>query len=333
MRVVVFKGKGFPLTVTEFPKPKVGNDEVLIRLACAAINHHELWALMEDSYLANKDSVIPGADGCGVVEEVGPGTDRAWIGNHVVINPGLDWGNNAVVQGDSFRILGDADQGTFADYIVVPKNHVVKKPTHLTAEEAAAVPLSGLTAYRALFTKANLQEKEKVLITGIGGGAALWALQLAVASGARVSVTSGVEEKLRQAKKLGAVAAYNYKDSHWPALAAEASNGFDVIIDSAGGEDFAKLVDLAAPGGRIVNFGRTAGSMATLNIRKFFWKQLTLFGTSMGTPDEFSSMIKFVEDKKIKPVIDRVYSLNQIAEAFDRMKEGNQFGKIILKIA
>jgi zinc-binding alcohol dehydrogenase/oxidoreductase len=333
MKAVVFKGKDFPLSVIDFPKPKPVKDQVLVRLKNAAINHRDLWATLEQASVQNKEGVILGSDGCGVIEGVGEDADPLLIGMEVVINPSLEWGNNPNVQGDSFKILGNPDHGTFAEYMAISKKYIFEKPDHLTFEESAAVPLSGLTAYRALFTKARLRAKEKVLITGIGGGAALWALQLAVGYGARVSVTSSSDEKLARAKELGAINAYNYKESDWVERAQKESGGFDVIIDSAGGEDFSKLIELCVPGGRIVNFGRTAGGTASFDVRKLFWKQLSLFGATMGTRDEFLSLLEFIEGRKIKPVIDKVYPLNQVAEAFGRMNQGSQFGKIVLRIS
>ncbi len=333
MKAVVFKGKDFPLSASDFPKPKPVKDQVLVRLKNAAINHRDLWATLEQSSVQNKDGVILGSDGCGVIEEVGIDADPLLIGMEVVINPSLEWGSNVNVQGDSFKILGNPDHGTFAEYIAISKKYIFEKPEHLSFEESAAVPLSGLTAYRALFTKARLRAKEKVLITGIGGGAALWALQLAVGYQARVSVTSSSEEKLAKAKALGAINVYNYKDVDWVERAQKETGGFDVIIDSAGGEDFSKLIELCVPGGRIVNFGRTAGGTSSFDVRKLFWKQLSLFGTTMGTRDEFLSLLEFIESRKLKPVIDQVYRLDQVTEAFQRMHQGNQFGKIVLKIS
>src|SRR5687767_11138721 len=198
------------------------------------------------------------------------------VGMEVVINPSLDWGSNPIVQGDKFRILGFPDNGTFGDYIAISKKYIFEKPEHLTAAESASIPLSALTAYRALFSKARLRAKEKVLITGIGGGAALWLLQFAVAYQARVYVTSSSEEKLARAKDLGATGGFNYKDSEWLTKAQkESGGGFDIIIDSAGGDQFSKLIELALPGGRIVNFGRTAGNISDANTRHLFWKQLS----------------------------------------------------------
>ncbi len=161
-----------------------------------------------------------------------------------IINPSLSWGNNPVVQGDSFKILGYPDPGTFSDYIVISKKQVFEKPEQLSHLESATIPLSGLTAYRALFTKARLRAGEKVLITGVGGGAALWAFQFALAYKARVYVTSGSEEKLQKAKELGALGIYNYKDLEWTKKAAKEAGGFDIVIDSAGGEQFSTLPDL-----------------------------------------------------------------------------------------
>jgi zinc-binding alcohol dehydrogenase/oxidoreductase len=192
--------------------------------------------------------------------------------------------------------------------------------------------LSGLTAYRALFSKARLRAKEKILITGIGGGAALWALTFAVAYGARVYVTSGSDEKIARAISLGATGGFNYTRPDWAEEAARVAGGFDIIVDSAGGEGFSKLIELALPGGRIVNFGRTTGTITQIPTRMLYWKQLSIFGSTMGTRDEFLSMIDFVESRKLKPVIDGVYPLDQVQAAFDRMKSKDHFGKLVIRI-
>lgn len=332
MKAALFKGKDHPLTIEEVKKPKPIKDQVLIKMKYAALNHRDLWIMQEQAQLPS--SIILGSDGSGIIEDVGEDVDSLWVGAQVVINPSLDWGDNPFVQGNSFRILGFPDNGTFSEYLVISKKYVFEKPEHLSFEEAAAVPLSALTAYRALFSKARLRAKEKVLITGIGGGAALWVLQFAAAYQARVYVTSSSEEKLARAKELGAIGGFNYKDPEWTSKAQkESGGGFDIIIDSAGGDQFSKLIDLALPGARIVNFGRTAGNIADINTRLLYWKQITIYGTTMGTRDEFLSMLDFLESRNIKPVMDKVYSFNQIHEAFDRMNKGGQFGKIVLEIS
>ena len=333
MRAVFFKGKDQPLVIQQIKKFKPVKDQVLIRLNNAAINHRDLWTWREQNLPAS-DGIILGSDGCGVIEDVGEDADTLLIGSEVIINPSLDWGTNPIVQGNAFRILGFPDHGTFSDYIVISKKYVFEKPEHLTFAESAAVPLSALTAYRALFSKARLRAKEKVLITGVGGGAALWVLQFAVAYQARVYVTSGSEEKINKAKALGAIEGFNYKDPDWQQKALkESGGGFDIIIDSAGGDQFSKLIELALPGGRIVNFGRTAGNITNISTRLLYWKQISIHGTTMGTRDEFLSMLDFLESRKIKPVIDKIFPLEQIDEAIKRMEQGDQFGKIVLQIS
>lgn len=332
MRAVFFKGKDQPLSVQQIKKFKPVKDQVLIRLHNAALNHRDIWTWREQN-LSSSEGIILGSDGCGVIEDVGEDADTLLIGSEVIINPSLDWGNNPIVQGNAFRILGYPDHGTFSDYIAISKKYAFEKPDHLNFAESAAVPLSGLTAYRALFSKARLRAKEKVLITGIGGGTALWVLQFAVAYQARVHVTSGSEEKINKAKTLGAVAGFNYKDPEWHQKALKESGGFDIIIDSAGGGDFSKLLELALPGGRIVNFGRTAGNITDIATRLLYWKQLSIHGTTMGTRDEFLSMLDFVESRKLHPVIDQIFPLDNIDDAIKRMEEGDQFGKIVLQIS
>jgi zinc-binding alcohol dehydrogenase/oxidoreductase len=333
MRAVFFKGKDHPLVIQQIKKFKPVKDQVLIRLHYAALNHRDVWTWREQN-LPGENAIILGSDGCGVIEDVGEDADTLLIGSEVIINPSLDWGNNPVVQGHTFRILGFPDNGTFSDYVVISKKYVFEKPDHFDFAESSAVPLSGLTAYRALFSKARLRAKEKVLITGIGGGAALWVLQFAAAYQARVYVTSGSDEKIRKAKALGAIEGFNYKEPEWHQKALkESGGGFDIIIDSAGGDQFSKLIELALPGGRIVNFGRTAGDITNIATRLLYWKQISIHGTTMGTRDEFLSMLDFVESRKLKPVIDKIFPLEQIEEAMKRMEQGDQFGKIILKIS
>ncbi len=331
-RAVLFKGKDYPLEIQEFKKPRLVKDQVLVRIHHAALNHRDVW-IMKEQAQHFPDGIVLGSDGCGVIEDVGEDADPMLVGLEVVINPSLEWGDNPMVQGDKFRILGFPDNGTFSEYLAISKKYIFEKPEHLSSEQSAAVPLSGLTAYRALFSKARMRSKEKVLITGIGGGAALWALQFATAYQGRVYVTSGSDAKIEKAKALGAIGGFNYKDPEWAVKAQkETGGGFDIIIDSAGGDQFNKLIELALPGGRIVNFGRTAGNITEVATRLLYWKQLSIHGTTMGTRDEFLSMLDFVEGRRIVPVIDKVFTMDQVHEAFARMENGDQFGKIVLKI-
>lgn len=333
MRAAFFHGKDTPLSVKEIEKiPHPAKDQVVIKLKHAALNHHELWMLKEQTE-SMPGGVILGSDGSGIVEAVQAEEDQYLVGKEVVINPSLGWGNNPAVQSHSFSILGYPAHGTFSDYIAISKKQVFEKPEHLTFEEAAAIPLAGLTAYRALFTKARLRKGEKVLITGIGGGVALFALQFALAFDARVYVTSGSKEKLDKALALGASGGYNYKDADWIKKIQKDAGGFDVIIDSAGGPQFGALLDMTYPGARVVLYGRTAGTISDISPKTLFWKQLSVYGTTMGTTDEFLSMLDFIYKHQLKPVIDSTYPLENINEAFTKMDEGKQFGKIVLSIS
>lgn len=211
MLAAFFKGKDRPLEIREMKKPVPIKDQVLVRLHASSLNHRDVWIRSEQTAVPD-NGVILGSDGSGVVEAVSEEGDPSLVGKEVVINPSHEWGNDPAFQADSFKILGYPDNGTFGQWILVSKKYIHDKPGHLTMEEAAAVPLSGLTAYRALFTKARLRPGEKVLITGVGGGTALWALQLALGFMAKVYVTSSSKEKIDKAIALGAVGGFNYKE-------------------------------------------------------------------------------------------------------------------------
>jgi NADPH:quinone reductase-like Zn-dependent oxidoreductase len=330
MKAVVLNGYGEALKFKEVQIPSPQEDEVLISLKASSLNHHELWTLRENDP-EMRYPVILGADGAGIISDMGKNVSHDLAGQPVIINPSHEWGNNARVQGDSFSILGYPDNGTFASFIRVNIKYVFSKPGHLSFEAAAALPLSGLTAYRALFTRADLRRKEKVLITGIGGGTALTALQFAFAHSCAVYVTSGSDKKIERAIELGAIDGVNYNHPAWEKELKNMVDGFDVIIDSAAGPGFSKLVQLALPGGRIVLFGRTAGLIKEINPKEIFRKQLSILGTTMGTDEEFHLMINFVDRHKIFPVIDRIYPIQEIESAFKEMENKNQFGKIVLK--
>jgi NADPH:quinone reductase-like Zn-dependent oxidoreductase len=206
----------------------------------------------------------------------------------------------------------------------------VEKPGHLSFVEAAALPLAGVTAFRALMTRARVRAGEKVLITGIGGGVALFALQFAVAAGAEVIVTSGSVEKLDKAMAMGAAGGANYMDKGWVEKLKSLAGAFDVIIDGAAGDGMNDLFDLAMPGGRVVFYGATRGNPSLVVARRVFWKQLNVLGSTMGSPEDFSSMIAFVTEHRIRPVVDRVFPFNEGEAAFRWMDDGMQFGKIVI---
>lgn len=331
MKAVVLNQETYKLEIKEVDLPKQSDSDVLIKLEAASINHHELWSLKEKNLKSNSN-IIMGSDGAGIVEKVGALVKTFKAGDEVLINPSLNWGSNDKVHSQHYEILGFPGQGTFAEYISIHHDYIGHKPKHLSFEESAALPLAGTTAYRAVFTRGEFENNNKVLITGIGGGVALFALNFAVASGADVYVTSGNANKISKAIALGAKGGVNYKDNNWCAELRKMVGGFDVIVDSAAGSDFDKLTELANPGGRIALFGRTAGNITNLNPRTIFWKQLSIHGTTMGNDREFRKMIELVSSKSIKPVIDSVYPAHNINLAFDKMDIGEQFGKIIINM-
>lgn len=313
--------------------PVLSGTEALVRMKASALNHRDLW-IVKGLYADIKLPVILGSDGAGIVHSVGNEMHQAWVGRAVVINPGLYWGENERVQQPAFRILGMPDNGTFAEYVAVPVINLYPKPEHLSWEEAAALPLAGLTAYRALFTQGRLLPGETVLITGIGGGVATMAMLMAVQAGARVIVTSGSDEKIERSLTLGAHAGVNHNHPDLRKHIQQAAlpfGGIDLIVDGAGGKLFEIGIDAVKPGGRIVNYGVTAGKPEQLDLRKIFWKQITLQGSTMGRPAEFERMCALIQSRKIRPVVDQVFTPSDIARAFEKMDQGLQQGKLTIK--
>ncbi len=307
------------LTYKEVPIPDASGNNRLIRLRAAAINHRDLY-IQQGLYPGIKTPIILGSDGAGMTED----------GQEVIINPAFDWGDNPDFPDKSFTILGLPHNGTFAEYLSVPHKQIYPKPKHLSFEEAAALPLAGLTAYRALFTKGWIKAGQKVLISGVGGGVALFAFQFALALGAEVYVTSGSAEKRAKALEMGAKAAFDYKEADFGKRIGKETGGIQLIIDSAGGSGFAELTKCAAPGARIVTYGGTRGKINNLSPQIIFWKQLHILGTSMGNDTEFAAMLEFVNQHQIHPVIDSAWKLSEGNKAFARMEQGGQFGKVVL---
>ena len=330
MRAVQFTALD-QMIVADVAKPVAAEGEALVQVKAAALNHRDLW-IKQGQYPGLKWPIIPGSDGAGVVAELNGASGGVAIGDEVIINPACNWGEAERAQVDTFSILGLPRNGTLAEYVTVPVSQLSRKPAHLNWSEAAALPLAGLTAYRTLFSRADLKAGEKVLINGVGGGVALFAMQFAVAAGAEVWVTSSDPVKIQSAIALGAAGGFDYNEKGWTRKAGAAVTGFDVVVESAGGTGFERLVDVANPGGRIVFFGATRGDPASLPMRKIFWKQLSLLGTTMGSPADWAEMIKFVDEHRVKPLIGEPLVLDQIEIAFDLMARGAQFGKIVVVI-
>ncbi|KXK40056.1 MAG: zinc-binding dehydrogenase [Saprospiraceae bacterium] len=304
----------------EMDVPQPTEHQVLINIKASAFNHRDIW-ITKGLYPGIRLGAVMGADGVGIDGE----------GRKVVINPGLDWGNNQNCQSRQFRVLGVPDDGTFADYIMIDKKYVYPLPDHLDFVHGAAIPLAGVTAFRALVKKANVQSGDKVLISGIGGGVAMMAMQFALAMQCEVFVTSGSEEKIENAIRLGAKAGYNYKDDSWAKQFQSEHGGVDVIIDSACGTGFHHFVNIANPGGRIAFYGGTHGEISGLNPQKVFWKQLSIMGSTMGSDQDFRDMLAFVEQYKVQPIVSRIVDFDHFMDGFDFLAQGQQMGKVVMQ--
>ena len=333
MKAVVLSEKGGPekLAIQEITTPQPQPGEVRVKLKTSALNRRDYWMTL-GLYPHMQLPCTPGSDGAGEVESVGEGVDKSLIGHEVVLYPAREWGNKEAYFGPDFRVLGMPDPGTFAEYICAPAEDVYPKPVHLDWEQAAAVPLAGLTAWRSVVTQGDVKKGYKVLVTGAGSGVSTFAILWSVALGAEVYVSSGSAEKILKAKSLGAVGGMNYKEANCYQELKKKSGGFDVIIDSAGGEALQELLDTLNPAGRYVFFGATLGSPAKgLEMPGLFFRQIRIQGTMMGSPREFASMLEFLNSKKIEPVIGEIFPMEEIVKAVSLMKDYKQTGKIVLR--
>jgi NADPH:quinone reductase-like Zn-dependent oxidoreductase len=334
MKAIVLREPGGPeqLRLEDMPTPEPGPGEVIVALRAAALNRRDI-VMRSLPRVASMMPFIPGSDGAGVVSAVGSGVSRVKEGDEVVIYPSLYWGIFESHPSEEFQILGGPTNGTYAQFIRVPAENVFPKPTHLSFQEAAAFPLAGLTAWRALITKAQVKPGERVLIPGAGSGVATFVLQIAKLAGARVYVTSHSEEKLQRARDLGADGAVNYTRPDWPDEVKRLCGGrVEIVIDSVGAATFGQALDLVAPGGRIVTFGTTSGSSTNLEIGRFYHKQISLMGTTMGSPREFVELLAAINGGDIKPVVDAEFPLGEAGAAHRRLEQQEQFGKIVLAV-
>jgi zinc-binding alcohol dehydrogenase/oxidoreductase len=325
--LVVQKNK--KIAIEDVAIPKVGEGEVRVKIKAAALNKRDYW-ISVGKYPGILPGVVLGSDGAGVVDETGVGVDKKWLDKSVIINPNVNWGDNPLVQSKEYTILGMPTNGTFAEYVVVKEDRLNLIPDHLTSEEAASLPLAGLTAYRACMHYGEVNNKKKVLISGFGGGVAHIAFQFANAIGAQVSITSGQEHTLAKAIEMGAIHGFNYRDENWIQDASLRAGGFDLIIDSAGGDQFNDLIKILNPGGKIVFYGASNGLPTSLDLYRLFWKQGTIQGSTMGNDEEFAAMVKFVEEQRISPLVGRRYPFEQIENAIDQMGNESFPGKAVL---
>ena len=330
------------MRVEDIPEPAPGDFEVLLGVRAAALNHLDIWVRKGGRGRTVEGVHVLGSDGAGVVEGIGAKAHGVSVGDEVIVNPAVSCGCcEYCLRGEQsecpdFGLIGAMRPGTFAEKVVVPAECVLPKPEHLTWEEAAALPLAYVTAWRMLMTRARLRPGETVLIHGIGGGVALAGLQWAKLAGAEVIVTSSSDEKLARAQGLGADHTINYRTT--PDVAARVreitgGRGVDIAFDAVGAATWP--VDIAAvrKGGRVVICGVTTGAEAATNLQAVYWNQLTLLGSTMGSQEDFRQMLRAATVSGLKPVVDRVYPLDQARDAMARMEQGEQFGKVVLRVS
>jgi NADPH:quinone reductase-like Zn-dependent oxidoreductase len=334
MKAVRLNELGGPqnLHVEDIPQPSPGAGEILVRVKRAAFNRRDVF-ITQNLY---PGIVLPrtlGSDGCGEVAALGEGVEGPATGTPVVIDPQIGWVDDPQTLNKNGSILGMPHDGTFAQYVVVPAANVYAKPSGLSDDEAAAIPLAGLTAYRATFTRGRITKDDVVLIPGVGSGVQTFVLLYAVHVGAKAIVTSGSDEKLEKAKALGAAGTINYKTNpDWHKEARKLTDGGpSLVVDSSGGETLSRCLDIARYGARVVIYGGTQGD-AKVRPFSIFWKHLDVLGTSMGSPSDFAGMLALFEGGKLKPCVDRTFPMDDVADAAQHVLDGRQFGKVCLAI-
>jgi NADPH:quinone reductase-like Zn-dependent oxidoreductase len=305
----------------EFPDPIAQPGWVTVKLHASALNWHDVL-VRQGRY----DSPLPhiiGADGAGV---------RTDTGEHVVVLPSLNWGNRDEAPGNGWEILGDHTPGTYAEMVSVPADCLAPKPPGLNWAEAAALPLVGVTTYRALFVRGRLQKGESMLVIGAGGGIATMAIALAVAVGAGITVTSSSADTIERAVSAGATGGVLHSEPGWPEQARAVSPdnaGFDLILDPVG--RWSESVRALRPGGRLVVLGASAAQIAQMDIRNFYFGQFDLLGTTMGSNRDFAGLLDMIDRCSVRaPVIDREFPLDRAADAHEYLERGRTFGKCVL---
>ncbi|HEV8600703.1 MAG TPA: zinc-binding dehydrogenase [Gemmatimonadales bacterium] len=346
MRALALTQLGGPehLAVLELPGPAApAAQEVVVRVRCAALNRLDLFLTEGVKGITLSFPHVVGTDGAGIIEQLGDGVRSVQVGDRVTLNPGISCGECALCQAGEepfcrqFQILGEHRPGTAAEFVTVPERNVAKIPEGMPWPVAAAFPLSTLTAWRMLRTRAKLQTGETVLIWGAGGGVALAALQVAKLLGARAIVTGSSETKLAKARELGADVLFNHAaqppEEIARAIRKLTGTGADVVVDSVGQRTWEASLRSLRPGGRLVTCGATSGPEVLLDIRRLFWFQWSLLGSTMGTAREFAEVMTLAAAGKLWPVIDSVVPLEHARSAYERMARGEQLGKLVIEVS
>ncbi len=326
----------------ELPAPEIrAPGDVLVKVRAAALNRLDLWMTAGLPNVAPRFPFVVGSDGAGVVEAVGAGVRALRPGDRVMINPGLSCGHcPACVDDDEplcreYRILGEHLPGTAAELVVVPEENLAPVPEGMGWPEAAGFSLATLTAWRMLAGRAGLRAGETVLVWGIGGGVSLASLQIVTLLGGRAIVTSGSDAKLERARRLGAAVTLNHGRDDVVAEVRRVTEGrgADVIVDSVGEQTWVNSQRALRRGGRIVICGATTGPTVSLDLRRLFWRQWSILGSTMGSRREYAEIVRLAHQGRLWPVVDRVVPLAEGAAAYERMQRGEHTGKLVLEVS
>ena len=343
MRAIYIQSHGQPdsvvVGVRDAPEP--GPGQVRVRVVAAAFNHVDLYMRESGKGITHELPLILGVDGAGSVEKIGAGVGRRQAGDRVVLYPSKVCGHCEFCRkGEQMlcltcQVLGEHIDGAFAEYVVVDEDMLFALPDNIPFETAAVLPTAYLTAWRMVMTQARVRPTETVLIHGIGGGVALASLQMVELAGGRAIVTSGQDDKLEKARAYGAAATVNYRDDEVvdAVMQFTGGRGVDVVIDNVGDATWGASLRSVRRGGRIVTCGATTGGFPAADLQRVFIRQIKIFGSTLGTHDEFRALIAAVAEGQLEPVVDRVYEFDAAPEALQHLDQAGQFGKLVLSVA
>lgn len=317
-------------TVQDWPDPVAAEGWVVVRVVRAALNRLDTMNLADRAGFPQP--AVLGSDAAGVVSEVGPGVSDVSVGEEVVVLPSLWWGEDEAVPSDRYEILGHPTPGTFAEYVTVPAQNVFPKPSRLTWEETAALPLAALTAWRAIVTRGGLRAGETVVVNAASSGVASFVIQIADSLGAKVVAVSSSQEKLKVAESLGAHTGVLRAEEDLTAALLEATDGGAHLVFEPTGSSWPELARALRRGGRMVTIGKFASDMGSLPVPVMYARQLTVLGSLMGSPRDFRALLDHVEHASWRPMVDSVFPLERILPAYARLDDAERYGKVVLEV-
>lgn len=309
--------------------PIAAPGEVRVAVKAASFNHRELF-IIQGLYPGMQVPTTLGCDGAGIIDQVGEGITGLAVGDEVMLYPGRDWGDTREAPGPGFGLLGMPFAGTIAQYVCVPAENIARKPRFMSFEEAGAMPLTAVTAWRALMFKGQLKPTDTVLISGVGGGVATFGLAFAVALGCKVYVTGESEEVIERARTIGAIDGLLFTDPDWRRQIGKLTGGIDVVLDGAPSPSLGNYIRAINPGARIVIYGSTAGNDVKFNATDLFLKSASIVGSQVGDQRDFADMLAFVEQHRIKPAIEKTFPLAEARAALLHLRDHHSFGKVVV---